>query len=326
MSVHRIAFLGTPEFASAHLAALIEDPHFEVVGVVTQPDRAKGRHMHLTPSPVKELALQNKIPVITPESIKVESVLLEIASWKAEAAIVVAYGQIVPQKFLDLFPLKVVNVHASLLPRWRGAAPIQRAIEAGDKISGVSLQVMKRKLDAGDVIGSYSLPLNSQIDSFELHDALIPLGIKLLHVDFMDYLRGNLIPTPQDETLVTYAHKIEKEEAVIDWSRSAVQIHNHVRAMVMGPGSVTTFEQRDVTTGAVVGRKKIKFIETEPIVGLSNPIDTRGCVSEVDKDFFTVMCGHGLLRVQTVQPESRSKMSVKDFLLGHKLQEGDHFQ
>lgn len=319
MSVIRIAFLGTPEFAREHLAALLEDSHFEVAGVVTQPDRPKGRNMRLAASPVKELALRHNLKVIAPESIKIESAMTEIISWKAEAAVVVAYGQILPQKFLDLFPLRVVNVHASLLPRWRGAAPIQRAVQAGDKVTGVSLQVMKRKLDAGDIIGSYKCEIDQKTNSIGLHDQLIPLGVRLLKIDFMDYLRGNLTPLPQDETLVTYAHKIEKSEAKFSWSLSATEIYNHIRAMVMGPGSL-----------CVLGGKTIKIIEAAVGEAVGDAIgeekkDAPGTVIEVGKNYFDVICGVGVLRVLEVKPESRAKMSVKEFLLGHPVKKGDHF-
>jgi methionyl-tRNA formyltransferase len=309
VSVIRIAFLGTPEFARYHLESLLADSHFVVVGVVTQPDRPSGRHMHLTPSPVKKLAEAHGLKVISPESIKSQEALDEIASWKAEAAVVVAYGQIVPQKFLDLFPLKVVNVHGSVLPRWRGAAPIQRAIEAGDKTTGVSLQVMVHKLDAGDVIGAYTLPIGEAMNSFELHNELMSLGAKLLAVDFMDYLRGNLMPMPQDEALATYAHKIDKSEAKINWSLSAEKIWSHVRAMVMGPGSY-----------AICGRKKLKLIHVAPESGFSG---VHGQIVEVEKASFVVACGEKALRVFEVQPESRAKMSVEDFLRGHSVQKGD---
>lgn len=314
MSVIRIAFLGTPDFARYHLASLLNDSHYQVVGVVTQPDRPSGRHMRLTPSSVKRLALESGLCCITPESVRSDEVLAEISSWKAEAAVVVAYGQILPQKFLDLFPEKVVNVHASLLPRWRGAAPIQRAIEAGDKMTGVSLQVMVKKLDAGDVIGSYSLPIDENMDAFQLHDALMPLGAKLLHIEFMDYLRGNLMPTPQDESLVTYARKIEKAEARLNWKDSAQQLKNHVRAMVMGPGSVC--EWRD---------KKIKITKVMVPDGgaAAGVFQKAGEVLDVQREHFDVACGQGVLRVLEVQPESRPNMSVKDFLLGHRLMKGD---
>lgn len=316
MSVIRIAFLGTPDFARQHLAALLADSHFDIAGVITQPDRAKGRNLHLVASPVKELALQYNLNVISPESIKVESVINEIASWKAEAAVVVAYGQILPQKFLDLFPLHVVNVHASLLPRWRGAAPIQRAIQAGDKVTGVSLQVMKRKLDAGDLIGAYNCTIGEKMNSSHLHDALIPLGVKLLQIELMDYLRGHLTPVAQDEAQVTYAYKIEKSEANILWSLTAREIHNHVRAMVMGPGSVCVLSAGH--------GKKMKILETE-VVAEEGATGEPGVISEVGRDYFDVLCGRGVLRVFEVKPESRAKMSVKEFLLGHSLVKGDRF-
>ncbi|OFZ14869.1 MAG: methionyl-tRNA formyltransferase [Bdellovibrionales bacterium RBG_16_40_8] len=316
MSVVRIAFLGTPEFARFHLASLLADNHFEVVGVVTQPDRPSGRHMHLKPSPVKEYAESRGLKVISPKSIKIDSALQEISSWKAEAAVVVAYGQILPQKFLDIFPLKVVNVHASILPRWRGAAPIQRAIEAGDKITGVSLQVMVLKLDAGDVIGSYSLPIDQDMNAFTLHDALMPLGARLLSVDFMDYLRGNLTPQPQDESQVTYAAKIDKAEATINWSRPTHEIQCHIRAMLMGPGSVTHHND-----------KKLKIWGAH-ILDKFSVTDSKhtGEICEVGKDYFIVKCKDGFLKVLEVQPESRPKMSVKDYLLGHKLVKGECLQ
>ncbi len=309
MSLIRIAFLGTPEFARHHLASLLADPHFQVVGVVTQPDRPSGRHLHLTPSPVKKLATSHQLPVISPESIKDDQVLNQIASWKAEAAVVVAYGQIVPQKFLDLFPLKVVNVHASVLPRWRGAAPIQRAIEAGDKTTGVSLQVMVHKLDAGAVIGSYCLPIRDDMTSFDLHNELMPLGAKLLEVDFMDYLRGNLTPMPQEESLVTYAHKIDKAEAKVNWSLTADQVSRHIRAMVMGPGSFSHY-----------CGKKLKIIRVAVEPGQNG---APGEVVEVSKDSFVVACGAKSLRVFEVQPESRAKMPVEDYLRGHSMSRGD---
>ena len=311
MSVIRIAFLGTPEFARYQLESIAKDPHFQIVGVVSQPDRPSGRHMRLTPSPVKAWAQAHGLKVMTPESASDPQFLQEIAEWNAEAAVVVAYGQILSQKFLDIFPLKVVNVHASLLPRWRGAAPIQRAIQAGDEVTGVALQVMVRRLDAGAVIGQYSLPIPDTMDSQQLHDALMPLGAKLLHVDFMDYLRGNLSPTAQNEQEVTYAKKIEKDEAFLDWKLSAREVFNQVRAFVMGPGSVCRW-----------GEKKLKIIKAEPVSGKGKA----GTLIEVRDDSFVVACREGALRVWEVQPESRPKMKVRDFLLGNKLAQGDVFE
>ncbi len=309
MSVVRIAFLGTPEFARFHLEALLNDSHFEVVGVVSQPDRPSGRHMHLAASPVKKLALERGLKVLTPESIKTDEALKEIADLKADAAIVVAYGQIVPQKFLDLFPSKVVNVHGSLLPRWRGAAPIQRAIQHGDQTTGVSLQVMVKKLDAGPVIGSYSLKIDPAWDALRLHDELKPLGVKLLQNDFLQYLNGKVTPQQQDEALVTYAALIDKAESKINLTHKAADIVNQIRAFVLGPGSFCLLSDRP-----------LKIWSAEAVVERG----PAGLIVEVTPDSFTVACGEGGLKIHEVQPASRPKMSAHDFLLGHKLKTGEH--
>ena len=199
MSRVRVLFLGTPEFAVTSLQRLIDDEHFEVVAVVSQPDRPAGRKMQLKPSPVKEVALAKGLPVFTPETVNTEEFRAKILELKPESAAVVAFGQILGQKFLDLFPKGCVNVHGSLLPRWRGAAPIQRAVMAGDAETGVALQIVVRKLDAGPVLGIRRLPLSDSMNAFELHEALKGLGADLLHVEYIDYLRGNLFPIAQDE-------------------------------------------------------------------------------------------------------------------------------
>lgn len=313
-STTRIVFLGTPDFARYHLNNLLEDSNYSIVGVISQPDRPSGRKMRLTPSPVKELALEHGLRVITPESMKDSEALLEVRSWGAEAAVVVAYGQILSQAFLDLFPQKVVNVHASLLPRWRGAAPIQRAIEAGDKETGVSLQVMVKRLDAGDVIGSYKIQIDDSWDAIRLHDELMPLGARLLHDDLLDYLQGNLVATSQDESLVTVAPKIEKSEAHINWgAKAATHIRNQIRAFSLGPGTVTSLNGRS-----------LKIIWAEIAAGSSKESRQQpGDVIAIDADSFTVACSEGALRVTRVQPESKPQMSAHDFLLGYKLKVGD---
>ena len=234
MSRVRVVFLGTPDFAVNCLRGVLDDDHFEVVGVVTQPDRPSGRKMLLTPSPVKSFAQARELRVISPESVNKEVILQEVQKWSAEVAIVVAFGQIVSQKFLDSFQFGCVNVHASLLPRWRGAAPIQRAIEAGDELTGVALQKMVKELDAGDVLGLRQIPVTSNMNAQELHDQLAILGTDLLKIELMDYVRGNLAPSAQDKNHITYAKKIEKTEAEIKWTDSAKHLHNRIRAFVMG--------------------------------------------------------------------------------------------
>jgi methionyl-tRNA formyltransferase len=297
MSKVRILFLGTPEFAAASLKRMIDDDHFDIVAVVSQPDRPAGRKMKLQPSPVKELALANRLKVLTPETVNTQEFRDEVAAMGAESAAVVAFGQILGQKFLDLFPRGCVNVHGSLLPRWRGAAPIQRALMAGDKESGVALQIVVRKLDA-----------------LELHDRLKILGAELLQVEYMDYLRGNLTPVSQDEAHVTIAPKIEKSEARIDWSSSAADVHNKIRGLQMGPFA---FAMRE--------GQPLKLHKTR-VVMADSAGKKPGEVVSVEPGRFQIACGQGVLEVLEVQPESRSRQSVADYLRGYPLKTGDRFE
>lgn len=313
MSKVRVCFLGTPEFAVTSLKALLEDEHFEVVGVVTQPDRPAGRKLQLTPSPVKSLAQAHKLKVLSPESLKANPLMLqEIKTWGAEVAVVVAFGQILTQEFLDSFPFGCVNVHGSVLPRWRGAAPIQRAIEAGDLETGVTLQKMVRKLDAGDIIGIRRVKIAPQMNALELHDELACLGAELLRVELMDYIRGNLAPVPQDEAQVTFAKKIEKQESQVDWKASAKALDGKIRGFVYGPGTYTTLHG-----------KKLKLHRAEPVSGVTTVAP--GTITSVHQDHISVATGDGILKLYEVQPESRTRMGVADFLKGHPLAVGDMF-
>ena len=307
MSRVRAIFLGTPEIARFCLESMIRDEHFEVVGVVTQPDRPAGRKLQLQPSPVKALVQGSPIPVLTPENVNAPDVLEAIAEWKAEVAVVVAFGQIVSQKFLNLFPQKVVNVHASLLPRWRGAAPIQRALMEGDAETGVCLQVMVKKLDAGPILGSRKISVSEDLDAIGLYQSMEKLGSELISVELMDYLRGNLTPQPQNEAAVTYAKKIEKSEGLIDWSKPAFEIHNKVRGLVMGPNAYT----RRAGVGLKIWRTKV--------VGHSHSLRP-GQVVEVSENHLRIACGQGSLDLLEVQPESRAKMPIQAYLRGYPVQ------
>lgn len=314
MSKVRVCFLGTPEFAVTCLKALLADEHYEIVGVVTQPDRPSGRKLQLTPSPVKALARSVGLPVVTPESLKNEpETVASIKAWAAEIAVVVAFGQILRQDFMDLFPLGCVNVHASLLPKWRGAAPIQRSVEAGDTETGVCLQRMVKKLDAGDVIGERQTPLDSEINSLQLHDRLADLACDLLHVELMDFVKGHLAPHPQDESLVTYAKKIEKTESKLDWSLSAVTLHNRVRGFVWGPGTFTEDEGR-----------RLKIHRTRVSSGLASK-GAPGKVLDLSQGTISVATGDGVLEILEVQPESRNRMPAAEFVKSRNLQVGHQF-
>jgi len=311
----RTVFLGTPEIARHCLEGLIKDDHFEVVGVVTQPDRPAGRNLKPMPSPVKKLVESIGIPVISPESVNTPEVLQTLSDWRAEAAVVVAYGQIVSQEFLDLFPRRVVNVHASLLPRWRGAAPIQRALMAGDRETGVSLQVMVKKLDAGDVIGFRKFQLDADMNAIELLQALTALAIELVRVDFMDYLRGNLSAIPQDEALVTYAPKIDKSEAKIRWEKPAVEIHNLVRGLAMNGGAVARVNGKNLKIHRTRVVSDVKVGEAEP-----------GEIVISSSGRLVVACADQAVELTEVQPESRSRLSIGEYLKGYPLHAGEKFE
>lgn len=313
MSVIRVCFLGTPDFAKVHLQSLLKDPHFEVVGVVTQPDRPAGRKMQLTPSPVKILALEHHLPVLTPENLRKEPEVLEhIKSWNAEVAVVVAFGQILPQTFLDSFLYGAVNVHGSLLPKWRGAAPIQRSLQAGDTVTGVSLQRMVQKLDAGPVIGERKIDVDIHMNATELYDRMAVLGCELLNVEFMDYLRGHLVPKEQDETLVTLAPKILKDESLLDFKQSAKDLHNKVRAFSMGPGTYVIFQE-----------KRLKIHKTD--IGFKSN-KSAGKIAHVESDQLSIATNDQDLILLEVQPESKPKMKISDFLKTTHLKTGDAFE
>ncbi len=314
MSRIRAVFLGTPEIARACLESMIKDEHFEVVGVVSQPDRPSGRKLALTPSPVKDLVVPLGIPCITPEKINTDEILEQIKSWRAEVAVVVAYGQILSQKFLDLFPNRVVNVHASLLPRWRGAAPVQRSLMAGDAESGVSLQIVVKKMDAGAVLGVRKIPQPPEVNAVDVFSKVAKLGSELLEIELMDYLRGNLTPTPQDESKVTHAAKIAKEEAFVDWDWPAEKIHNHVRGLAAGPVAATR------RSGKVVKLVTTRVVETSGSKGTPGELVDQGAST------LHVLCGQGVLEIIKLQPESKLAMSAADYLRGYPPKQGEAFE
>lgn len=314
MSEIRVCFLGTPDFAAHSLQAVLSDEHYKVVGVVTQPDRPKGRSLQLTPSPVKTLALKHNLEVLTPENLKKQPEVLEqIKKWNAEVAIVVAFGQILDQKFLDSFPLGCVNVHASLLPKWRGAAPIQRSVEAGDAVTGVCLQKVVLKLDAGDLLGQREIQLDQEINSLELHDKLAVMGADLLKIELMDYVRGHLVPVPQDESLVTVAKKIEKTESLLNFSQPAQTLHNKARAFVWGPGVYANFQ-----------KQRVKIHKTK--VSSSTQSGKPGEVVQITEQAISVATGSGVLDLLELQPESKNRISAAEFTKRFSLNVGAQFE
>lgn len=306
----KICFLGTPEFAATSLKYILSDPYYQVVGVVTQPDRPAGRKLQLTPSEVKVLALQHGLPVVTPENLRKQPDILEqIKAWKADLAIVIAFGQILNEDFLSSFEFGAVNIHGSLLPLWRGAAPIQRSLENGDKETGVSLQKIVKQLDAGGVIGVRKIGVPDDWNAHLLYEKLAELGTDLLKRDLKDYVSGHLAPVKQDESLVTLARKIDKSESEIDWRLTAEGIHNKVRAFTMGPGTYTW-----------LNGKKVKIHKTIVRSTDGEESEKIGQVMALHKDAISIFCGKGIIDLLELQPESRNRMTAAEFIKSNSLE------
>ena len=301
----RIVFAGTPAFAVPCLRAA--HAHHEVVAVYTQPDRPAGRGRGLTPSPVKLEAIQRGIPVLQPLSLKKKSTQDALREMQPDVMVVVAYGLILPQAVLDIPQYGCWNVHASLLPRWRGAAPIQRAIEAGDAETGVCLMQMEAGLDTGPVLLAQSLPIGPDETGGQLHDRLSELGAQVL-ADALGLLRAtiSLSPHPQPETGVTYAHKIEKAEARLDWSLPAVALANKVRA----------FNPWPVAEAQLAGeRVRIHGAIAIDQAHAASP----GTLLRASRDGIDIACGIGVLRIRVLQREGGKPITAADALNGGLL-------
>ncbi|MNO76859.1 Methionyl-tRNA formyltransferase [compost metagenome] len=300
MNKLKLIFAGTPDFAARHLAALLSSDH-EVVAVYTQPDKPAGRGQKLTASPVKELALAHDLPVYQPASLRNEEAQAELAALGADLMVVVAYGLILPKAVLDTPRLGCLNVHGSLLPRWRGAAPIQRAIWAGDAETGVTIMQMDVGLDTGAMIRKVSCPIASDETSASLYDKLAELGPQAL-VDTLDAMAaGDTAAEAQDDALANYAQKLSKEEARIDWSMEAVAIERCIRAF--NPWPISWFE---------VAEQTIKVWQAEVID--SDHGQPAGTLLKADKQGIDVATGKGVLRLLTLQPPGKKAMSVPDLL------------
>ncbi len=311
---YKIVFLGTPLFAVPSLAALQSSPEFSVEKVFTQPDRPSGRGKKLKPSPIKMAAQDFGILVESPEKVSTPEIISSLKKENYDLAVVVAYGQLLSDDFLRAFKSGCVNVHSSLLPRWRGAAPMQRALMAGDEYTGVSLQKVVKKLDAGDVIGEVRMQLPLDLGASQLYASLSQQGAKLLTQKLVPYLKGQIDPVPQEESEVTYASKIRKEEGKVDWSLSNKEIHNKIRGLDMGgPYAYTTFKD-----------KTLKLHKSFPLDGQHKA--PQGMVVDVKKDSFIVACGEGELELHVVQPESKARMKAADFIRGYHIKEGDRLE
>lgn len=296
----RIIFAGTPDFAARHLDELLSSGH-NVVGVFTQPDRPAGRGKKLMPGPVKALAEEHGLPVFQPASLRPEENQQLVADLNADVMVVVAYGLILPKAVLDMPRLGCINVHGSLLPRWRGAAPIQRSLWAGDAETGVTIMKMDVGLDTGDMLYKLSCPITPEDTSATLYDKLAELGPQGLIKTLEQLAEGTAKPKVQDEALVTYAEKLSKDEALLDWALPAAQLERCIRAFNPWPVSWMVIDDQPVKVW------KASVIE-------SHVQAAPGTIVEANKQGIQVATAEGILNLESLQPAGKKAMSVQDLL------------
>jgi len=303
-----ILFAGTPDFSVPSLQVLLDSPH-DVVAVYTQPDRPAGRGRQTLTSPVKNLAMQHHLPVCQPETLKSADAQQQLAKWQPDLMVVVAYGLLLPAAVLAIPGLGCVNVHASLLPRWRGAAPIQRAILAGDKETGVCLMQMDAGLDTGPVLACSSCEIAADDTGERLHDRLSLLGARLLLQNLAALENGDLDAHPQDESLASYAGKLQKSEARIDWKASATDISNKIRAFNSWPVAETRYNGR-----------QLRIWEAYPLPAGGDSDNVPGTVLSASRAGIEVACGEGRLCINKVQLPGARVIDAGDFINAHALE------
>ena len=296
--------MGTPDIAATCLKRILADG-FQVVGVYTQPDRPKGRGMKLVASPVKQVALDAEIPVFQPENFREEETVQQLRDLKPDVCDVVAYGRILPQKVLDVPKFGCINIHASLLPKYRGSAPYQWAVLDGLQETGVTAMYLVREMDAGDIIDTRKTPIGENETAGELLDRLAVLGAELLSKTLSRFAAGErVVGTPQEESLVSYAPMLEKTMCPIDWSKTAQQVHDHVRGL--HPWPVATME---------LGKTLFKVHETRVVSGSGAP----GKILELNKNGLVVACGEGAVEIRSLQAQGGKRMAAPDYFRGHPL-------
>lgn len=311
MAALRIIFMGTPELAAVSLTALLREPGFQILAVVTQPDRPKGRDLKLQPSPVKQLALSAGVPVLQPLKAREESFVAELRALQPELIAVAAFGQILPKSILELPRLGCLNVHTSLLPKYRGASPIQSTILNGDTETGVTIMKMDVGLDTGDILTQRSTPIGDEDNAATLHDRLAHLGAELLVQTIPDYASGKIQPRQQPHEFATHVTKIKKEDGRIDWTQPARVIWNRIRAFTPWPGAFTFLPAQPQPL-------LLKIWQAE-VVSQSG---VAGKVLSADKTGIVIGCGEGSLRVTNLQREGGRRLGVLEFLAGHPMPVG----
>ncbi|MBU9712463.1 methionyl-tRNA formyltransferase [Evansella tamaricis] len=299
----RVVFMGTPDFAVPVLEEIIEKG-YDVCLVVTQPDRPKGRKQTLTPPPVKVAAEKHGLTVFQPEKIKNETEWRKVEEVNPDIIITAAFGQILPKGLLEIPPLGCVNVHASLLPKYRGGAPIHQAIIDGERETGISIMYMVEKLDAGAILNQRSIPIEEKDTTGSLHDKLSGLGATLLLETLPELEAGSIVAEEQDETEASYAPNIKREQEIINWSNSAEEIYNQVRGLNPWPVAYTFHE-----------KNRLKIWWTEKTENFTD--EKPGTVIKLEEDSFSVACGEKtVLKVMEIQPSGKKRMDVKTFLQG----------
>ena len=346
----RIIFMGTAELSCASLDSLARDGQFSVAAVVTQPDKPRGRDLKLQPSPVKMLAEKLQLPVLQPAKARDEQFISELRALNPDLIVVVAYGQLLPQSILDLPRHGCLNVHTSLLPKFRGAAPIQWAIATGESETGVTIMKMDAGLDTGPIVSQRRTPILPADDSATLHDRLAQLGAELLAQTIPDFIAGKIPPVPQPAGGASHAPKIKKEDGRIDWSQPAGKIWNRLRAFTPWPGAFTSWGNAEHCLGAgkpvpkqagtVPGAPKpqlLKIWKAEVVEKDSGGDSALRCpdaaarrpypgeVLSADKTGIIVACGQNALRILELQREGGRRMGAAEFLAGHALKAGDGF-
>lgn len=305
----KLIFMGTPDFSAAVLNGLLDDSNYDVLAVVTQPDRAVGRKKEIKMTPVKEVALAHNLPVYQPEKMSGSEEMAELMTLGADGIVTAAFGQFLPTKLLDSVDF-AVNVHASLLPKYRGGAPIHYAIINGEQEAGVTIMEMVKKMDAGDMIAKASTPITDDDNVGTMFEKLAVIGRDLLLKTLPDYIAGNIKPEPQDESKATFSPNITPEEERIDWNKSARDVFNHIRGLYPWPVAHTLLDG-----------KRFKIYEATLAEGHGKP----GEIIEKGKKSLVVATGDGAISLKTVQPAGKPRMSVVDFLngVGRKLEVGD---
>lgn len=317
-------YMGTPDFAVAPLQALLESMH-EVVGVVTNPDRVAGRGKKLTAPPVKVAALAAGVEVYQPENLRLEEAYEKIGAWAPDVIVVAAYGQILRQRMLDLPRLGCINIHASLLPKYRGAAPINWCIVRGEEQSGVTIMQMERGLDTGPMLLKRAVDIGLEMSSQDLHDVLSELGAEMI-VEVMDaFARGPVEAEVQDDALSSYAPMLTKDVGRIDWTKSAREVHDHVRGFTPWPGAFSDLlVQSDAPEGGEAVR--IKIHNTYPLAhDVSGRVPGEVLVADAARGELVIACGSGAVKVLHLQAPGRRAMATSDFLRGFDLQAGMRF-